>query len=53
MDKVSYSLTSFTGQVILENTAKNTNSISIDVSNVSKGVYFLNVNDITYKIIKQ
>lgn len=53
MDVVNYSITSFTGQVILENTVKNTSSISLDVSHMAKGVYFLNLNSITYKIIKQ
>lgn len=50
---LNYSLISITGKVIQENTVVNTNAISIDISNEAKGVYFLKLNDIIYRVIKK
>lgn len=51
-DVVNYSVTSVTGQVILQNTKLNTKTISIDLTNEPKGVYFLNLNNRSFKVVK-
>jgi hypothetical protein len=50
---LNYSLTSITGKVIQANTEKNIDAISIDISNEAKGIYFLKLNNTTYKVIKE
>lgn len=50
---LNYSLTSITGEVIKENTVENIDAISIDISKEAKGVYFLKLNNTTYKVIKE
>ena len=50
---LNYSLTAITGELIKENTVENANTLSIDISDEAKGVYFLKLNNITYKVIKE
>ncbi len=50
---VHYILTSVTGNVIAEKTAEMNTNFSIDLSKEANGVYFLKLNDFTYKVIKK
>ena len=44
---------SITGEIIKANTLQNTDAISIDITDAAKGVYFLKLNNVTFKVIKE
>ena len=53
IEDLKYSLLTIDGKVIRENTLLNTNSFSLDISSEPKGLYFLKLNNFTYKVIKE
>jgi len=43
-----YSLTNASGQLLLK--GKTTSGIQLDISNYAEGIYFLELNSVTYKV---
>lgn len=49
----TYIVQSVSGQTILSGKIENTNKLTIDLSTVENGIYFVTIGEITSKVIKQ
>lgn len=53
IEVLNYSLSTIDGKVLQENTLRNINSLSLDISTQTKGIYILKLNNFSFRVLKE